>query len=151
MVTKTNIQLPEDKPFNAQDFNIIIADENTNYRNQLATRLRVMGFYVEFATGGFHLLNMLEKENKHYHLVILHNNMHDMSAYEITGLIRTFKSKNELPLIYLSRSIAPEELTELIQFGINDIVQKTHEQHKIAEKAQKFFQIRKSSHSSIAS
>lgn len=151
MVTRTNIIIPEDKSFTEQDFNIIIVDENTNYRNQLASRLRLMGFYVEFATGGFHLLNMLEKENKSYHLVIMHNGMHDMSAFEMTGLVRTFKNKSELPLLYLSRSVAPEELKEMVQFGINDFFQKTHEQHKIAEKVQKFFQNRKALSKSMAS
>lgn len=151
MTTKINISGPEDKIFTEQDFNIIIVDENTNYRNQLASRLRMMGFYVEFATGGFHLLNMLEKENKVYHLIIMHNNMHDMSAFEMTGLVRTFKAKTDLPLLYLSRSVAPDELKEMVQFGINDFFQKTHEQHKVVEKAQKFFHARKNLPNSVAS
>lgn len=151
MTTKTNTNHHDDKNFTAQDFNIIIADENTTYRNQLASRLRLMGFYVEFATGGFHLLNMLEKETKTYHLVIIHNNMLDMSAFEVTGLIRTFKNKLELPLLYLSRTVTPDELKEMIQFGINDFFQKTHEQHKIAEKAHRFFVLKKGQISSAAS
>ncbi len=150
MNTRTNISTTDDKHFTEQDFNIIIADENTTYRNQLASRLRLMGFYVEFSTGGFHLLNMLEKETKTYHLVIIHNNMHDMSAFEITGLIRTFKNKLDLPLLFLSRTTTPEELKELVQFGINDFYQKTHEQHKIAEKVHKFFILKKGHISSVA-
>lgn len=152
MVTKTNITiLNEDKNFTEQDFNIVIVDENTTFRNQLASRLRLIGYYVEFATGGFHLLNMLEKENKIYHMVIMHNNMHDMSALEMTGLVRSFKSKNEMHILYLSRSVSEEDLKELIQFGISDFFQKPHEQHKVTEKVQKFFQLRKGSQSSQAS
>lgn len=143
MATKVNLQLPDDKPFKEQDFNIVIVDENATYRNQLASRLRMMGFYIEFATGGFHLMHILEKEGKNFHLVIVHNNMSDMSAYEMTGLIRTFKSKSELPILFISRSVSPEDLKELVTFGINDFYQKTNEQHKIAEKVQKFFAARK--------
>lgn len=143
MATKVNLQLPDDKPFKEQDFNIVIVDENATYRNQLASRLRMMGFYIEFATGGFHLMHILEKEGKNFHLVIVHNNMSDMSAYEMTGLIRTFKSKSELPILFLSRSVSQEDLKELVTFGINDFYQKTNEQHKIAEKVQKFFAARK--------
>lgn len=143
MATKVNIPIPEDKPFKEQDFNIVIVDENSTYRNQLASRLRMMGFYIEFATGGFHLMHILEKEGKNFHLVILHNNMSDMSAFEMTSLIRTFKTKQELPILYLSRSVAPDDLKELVTFGINDFFQKTNEQHKIAEKVQKFFAARK--------
>ncbi len=147
MQTKTNIQVSqlhaEDKVNKEQDFNILIVDENVQYRNQLASRLRLKGYYVEFATGGFHLLNMLEKSNKNFHCVLIHNDMNDMSAFEITGLVRTFKNKSELPILFLSRSASKEDIKEILIYGVNDFLQKTHEQHKVLEKINHFFNIKK--------
>ncbi len=127
-----------------KDLSIIIVDENANYRNQIAGRLRLKGFYVEVATGGFHLLHILEKEGKTYDLVIMHNNMNDMTAYEMTCLIRNFRTKKELPILYLSKNTSKEDLEELVRAGVTDVFQKITEQHRITEKVQNILLPKKS-------
>lgn len=119
-------------------FKIIIVDENVQFRNTLASRLRLLGFHVEFATGGFHLLHVLEK-HWDFSLVIIHENMEDMPAEEMISLVRTHKNKTELPILFISPNNNEEEICEMIFNGANEYIVKSSNFQPIVDRAQKYF------------
>lgn len=122
-----------------KSFKILLATENQTFRNNLGQKLRFEGFNVELATGGFHLLHLLEY-SRDYNLVILHENMHDMPACEIVSLVRTQKNKADLPIIFISKDQKEETVVEMIQWGANDYVVQSTNLSPITEKTKKYFQ-----------
>jgi response regulator RpfG family c-di-GMP phosphodiesterase len=124
--------------YEEKNFKIIIVDENIQFRNTLASRLRFLGYHVELASGGFHLLHVLEK-NWDFSLVIFHEDMNDMSAEEMISLVRTHKNKVELPILYISKFSNEEKICDLIFKGANEYIVKTSNFQPIVERAQKYF------------
>jgi PleD family two-component response regulator len=100
---------------------ILIADENITYRNALATQLRFQGYNVDFASGGFHLLHILEQQ-KDYLLVIIHENMLDMSAEEIISLVRISKKREDLPILFISKDSDEQEVRKMILNGASEYI-----------------------------
>ncbi len=122
----------------AQTFKILIASENMNFRNILAGKLRMFeSFEVEFATGGFHLLHLMENK-RDYNLVICNEDMLDMSAQEIISLVRLSKTKTELPILFISKTNDEEEICDMIFLGANDYIVQTTNFQPILERAQKY-------------
>tara|TARA_R110000868_G_scaffold16687_17_gene74250 strand:- start:2470 stop:2856 length:387 start_codon:yes stop_codon:yes gene_type:complete len=78
---------------------ILIIDENQQRKMSLSSRLRMQGYTIDIATGGFHSIHLLEKN--HYNLVLLIDDMMDMAAHETLGLIRACKSSSKVPVIVL--------------------------------------------------
>lgn len=129
---------------NVNDIKIIIADESIPYRNNLATRLRFQGYNVEFANGGFHLVHLVEKYREPC-LVIIHENMADMPAEEIIGLIRINKNKTDLPILFISRTNDDKKVFEMIKTGANDYIVKSANFQPIVDRVTKYLGILKNS------
>ena len=125
-------------------FKIVIVDENVTFRNNLATRLRMQGFHVEFATGGFHLLNTLEK-HWDFNLIILHENMQDMPAEEMISLVRIHRNKAELPILFISATSTEEEICEMVLNGANEYIVQPNNFQPIVDRAKKYFTLLKNS------
>lgn len=125
-------------------FKILIADENVIFRNNLASRLRLQGFTVEFVSSGFHLLHTLE-QMKEYGLVIIDEDMLDMSAQEMISLVRLNKKKSELPILFISPNKNEHEIAEMISSGANDYIIKSSNIQPILEKTRKYFTLLKNS------
>lgn len=121
------------------NFNIIIASENPNFRNVLSSKFRMENFDVELATGGFHLLHLLEKD-KPVHMIVINCDMPDMSAFEIISMVRESKTKAELQIIYIATTLPANEIGELISKGIIEFVPHTATFNPVISTAQKFFQ-----------
>lgn len=122
-----------------QNFKILIASEAINFRNILASKLRMESFEVELATGGFHLLYILERFSD-INMVIINENMHDMSADELVGLIRLARSKKELPILFISKKNDDEAIYELISRGANEYIVQSANFYPILERAHKYLQ-----------
>lgn len=121
-----------------KSFKILVATNNLNYRNTLGAKLRFEGFNVEFAEGGFHLLHLLERGSE-YNLIIVHENQHDMPAYEVISLIRTQKTKTELPVIYISKTKNDEDVCEMVFVGANEFMQQSSNFAPLMERTRKYF------------
>ncbi len=115
-----------------------MVDGNITYRNNLASKLRIDGYAVEFANGGFHLLHTLEVE-KNFNLIIVHENMSDMSAMEMILLIRTTKEKNELPIFFISNRGNEQEIEEMISNGANEYFVKGVNFQPVTDRVAKYF------------
>lgn len=127
-----------------KNFRILIADENIQFRNTLASKLRIEGFPVEFSNGGFHLLHILER-HWNFNLVIFHEDMSDMPAFEIISLIRESKPKAELPILFISQKTDEEEICEMIFNGANEYVVQSSNFQPIVDHARKYFTLLKNS------
>ena len=101
-------------------FKILIADDNVQYRNTMATRLRLQGLHIEISSGGFHLLNIIENAHDFMPIVIIHEDLSDMSALECILLIRTSKEPEKLPIIFISKDNSKEKIDEIISNGANE-------------------------------
>ena len=126
-------------------FKILISDENVTFRNVLASRLRLLEFNVEIALGGFHLLHILENDIDCSHMVILHEDMLDMSALEIISLVRTNKSQEELPIIFISQDQNEEKICDIMFNGANEYIIKTNNLKPIIECSKKYSVLLKNS------
>lgn len=116
---------------------ILLIDGDSKRRNNFASRLRVQGYDVELATGGFHALHLVEKFN--YFCLIILENMHDMPGSEILTLSRVIKEKEELPIIYISKTTDQNEVLSAFENGANDfIVYSPKCYSSIIEKLEKF-------------
>lgn len=131
-------------PLEEKDFKILIVDENVTFRNTLASRLRLVGYNVEFATGGFHLLHVLER-NRDYGLLIFHEHMLDMPAEEMISLVRTQKNKSDLPILFISENSSEAEICDMVLTGANEYIVKTANFKPIIDRAQKYFTLLKNS------
>ena len=117
---------------------ILIADENVQHRNTLASRLRLIGIHVEIASGGFHLLNILENANDFVPFIIMHEDLSDMSALECILLTRTNYDPEKLPILFISRDNSKEKIDEIISNGANEYFVESTILQPIVESIKKF-------------
>ncbi|WP_127718125.1 PleD family two-component system response regulator [Halobacteriovorax sp. HLS] len=116
---------------------ILLIDGDTNRKNNFASRLRVQGYDVELANGGFHSVHLVEKQE--YFSVIIMGNTHDMPGLEILSLIRNVKTKDQLPIIFVNKTTNQEDVLACFEFGANDfIVYSPQCFNSIIEKLKKF-------------
>jgi len=104
-----------------REISVLLVDGNLKRRNTLASRLRVSGFVVEAAIGGFHALNL--SEGKEYSGILVIEDSDDMLAYEIIPLMRQqHPDKEKHPILYLGDRSQPEEIIEMMNIGANEFV-----------------------------
>jgi len=116
---------------------ILISDKDVTRRNNTASRLRVSGYEVELATGGFHVCHLIEKAQ--FFCVIIFDNQHDMSGLEILSLSRTVHDKSELPIIYIAKTSDKGLVMEAFENGLNEFITFTPQfYNSILEKLKKF-------------
>ncbi len=116
---------------------ILLIDGDLKRRNDFASRLRVIGYDVELADGGFHAIHLIEKVE--YFCLIVLEDMQDMSGNEIITHARTHKEKLDLPIIYISRTTDQGEVLHAFESGANDfIVYSPKCFNSISEKLKKF-------------
>lgn len=131
-----NFERTKDKK---KEYTVLLATKSQAYRNNLASTLRMQGYKVELAQGGFHLLHMLENSPEfEIDLIIIHEDMDDMSAYEVVSLIRVNKSKSELPIVYISRHNEEEIVSEMLSVDTNDFIVQTPAFSPILSAAKKY-------------
>jgi DNA-binding response OmpR family regulator len=120
-------------------FRILIATEAIKFRNNLASKLRIDNFEVDFATSAFHLLHLLERED--FQMLINNEDMNDMSAQEMISLVRLVKSKQELPILFISKNSDETDICQMIFTGANEYVVQTTNFNPILERAHKYLHI----------
>lgn len=125
-----------------KNFKILILSESVNFRQTLATKLRLEGFFVEILQGGFHLLHIMEVQRS-IDMIILHEDMHDMSSYETISMVRNMKSKTELPILFVSKTRDEEEIYGLVLAGANEYIVHAANFQQILERTHKYFNQKK--------
>jgi len=70
----------------------------------------MQGFTIDVATGGFHSIHLVEKN--HYHLVLIIDDMNDLSTQETVSLIKTTALKKQIHIPVMVMRSAGQELDE---------------------------------------
>jgi len=117
---------------------ILIADENVQHRNTLASRLRLLGNHIEIASGGFHLLNIIENANDFVPFIIIHEDLSDMSALECILLARTNNDPEKLPILFISKDKSKENIDEILRNGASEYFVESTILQPIVESIKKF-------------
>lgn len=89
------------------------------------------------------MLHLMEHMKEQLNMIIIHEDMHDMSAQEMIGLVRLGKSKSELPILFISKNSDAAEIREMVFTGANEYVVQTTNFNPILERAHKYLQILK--------
>lgn len=92
---------------------ILLIDDLQQRKVTLSSRLRMLGFTIDIATGGFHGIHLLEKN--HYNLVLLIDDMDDMAAHETISLIRACRRSSHTPVVVM-RSPGNELDEDMLNF-----------------------------------
>ena len=111
---------------------ILLADEEVSSRNALSSRLRMQGFEVEAATGGFHTLHLLEKHE--YHVLIVNGQLHDMAGIEVCGLAKQTRKNSEIATIYMAKTKDPQEVEEGRKVELNEFMLKDSNFNSLLDK-----------------
>lgn len=128
-----------------KQFKILIAAEDAQFKNSLASSLRVQNFIVELDSSGFHLLHVLEKNNG-LSLLVIYEDLGDMSSEELISLIRLKKNKNELPILYITKSEATkDQICDMLAIGANEYIVRGPNFTPVIEKMKIYFSNAKNS------
>jgi len=113
------MNLKKNKP---QVHNVVIFSGNSRDANEWSSRLRTQGYAVEVSTGGFHALNLIEKEN--FDIMLVSGSAPDMSGIEVIAIARTVKSQEQLPIIFIADEGEGSQFVEALDQGANSYVLK---------------------------
>ena len=121
---------------------VLIIDQNHTRRNNMSSRLRVMGYATEMSASGFQSIALLEtsqKLKKSYRLILIVGDAEDMPGREILLLMRTInESKKSLPIFYVHKDKDPDEILNIIKEGANDYIVEGPNDGQIVSKVKKF-------------
>lgn len=106
---------------------ILIVSDDASKKNDMALRLRFLGVKTETCSAGFHAIHLLERES--FDIVVIFNDLTDMSGVEVIAITRTFKRQNELPIIYLYDKKHEDSGPKALYMGAN----MTFEEDNLAE------------------
>lgn len=123
---------------------ILLVDQNPTRRNNLSSRLRMMGYTIEIASSGFQAIHLLEDtqtnqyNKKRYRLILILGDSEDMPGREILLLMREIiKEKAKLPILLGNPDDDPENILKMIKEGANDYIVDMKNDGKIVNKITK--------------
>ena len=123
---------------------LLLVDENPTRRNNLSSRLRMLGYGIEICSSGFQAIHLLEEtllnkeSNKNYRLILVLDDSEDMSGREIMLLMRELvKDKAKLPILIGHPDDDPENILKIIKEGANDYIVDVKNDGKIITKIKK--------------
>ena len=114
---------------------ILLIDRDSRRRNNTSSRLRVQDVETELATGGFHAIHLIE--NNQYDVVIVVEDMEDMSGEEIMGLIRTQFDGKKLPILYSAETKDEDTILNAIEIGASDFLPLSANFNELIKKIEK--------------
>ena len=89
---------------------IFLIDEHPQRKTELSSRLRMQGFTFDVVTGGFHSILLMEKNRDN--LVLMIDDMNDLSTGEKISLLKTTANKKEIEVPVMVTRSAGKELDE---------------------------------------
>jgi signal transduction histidine kinase len=101
---------------------ILIVDDNPHNLEVLGKFLKDRNYEIEFATNGLSALDWLS--NRQFDLILLDINMPGMDGFEVCKRIRSDKSMDFIPVIFLSAETEREKIIEGFEIGGQDYVTK---------------------------
>ena len=112
----------DNQPMATKDpFSILYINGNDTRKKQTSSRLRMQALDVELAQGGFHAIHLAEKYP--FDLVIIQGDeLEDMPAEEVTGLLRNIHTRDELPILAILGHADDDYAATLAESGVNEII-----------------------------
>lgn len=103
---------------------ILIIDDHQQRKTELSSRLRMQGFSIDVATGGFHSIHLMEKN--HYNLVLMIDDMNDLSTSETVGLIKitALKKNIDIPVMIMrsaGKELDPDEIEYIKKENVSKV------------------------------
>ncbi len=109
---------------NADRYRILIVDDARSYREYLGGLLEQHGYLVTQAEDGEAGLQKLQHDDS-IRMVITDYHMPRMNGLQMTAAMRRLKSFDQLGIIALSQSGAPDLLTRFLRGGASDFLHKS--------------------------
>ncbi|MCF8058782.1 MAG: response regulator [Bacteriovoracaceae bacterium] len=126
---------------------VLIIDQNPTRKNNISSRLRMMGYTTELTSSGFHAISLLEKSNnskKFYKMIVILGESEDMPGREILLLMREVnESKKKLPILFVNPENDPDHILQVIREGANDYIVEIQNDGQIVSKVQKIAPLEK--------
>ncbi len=120
---------------------VLIVDQDHTRKNNISSRLRMMGYSTELSSSGFQAISLLEESNtssKVYKLVVIVGESEDMPGREILLLMRQVNdNKKRLPILFVNPENDPTHIIQVIKEGANDYIVETQNDGQIVTKIQK--------------
>jgi signal transduction histidine kinase len=108
---------------------ILIVDDNPQNLQLLGKILLETNHEIEFATNGKAALDWIN--NKNFDLILLDINMPDMNGFEVCGRIRSNRSMDHVPVIFLSAETDRENILRGFELGAQDYVTKPFDSREL--------------------
>ncbi len=116
------VTLP-DAPQRADQFRVLVVDDETAVRDLCKQLLEVEGTIVETAANGSQALTLTAKDD--YDLILLDVAMPDMTGVEVLARLRQKQvSDNHLKVLMFSGHTTPEEMSDMLGRGADDFLTK---------------------------
>jgi len=108
---------------------ILLVDDNPQNLQVLGKLLLKEKYEIEFAVNGEATLEWLK--NKHFDLILLDLNMPGMNGFEVCKRIRSDKTMDEVPIIFLSAESERNSILRGFEVGAQDYVTKPFDSREL--------------------
>ena len=109
---------------------VLIVDDEKDFLDIMAERLRARGMAVSTATSAENALKMVLKED--YDAVIMDLMMPEMDGFKALKLFK--ETRPDLPIILLTANVPEEKCIEAIKLGAMDIIEKPADLNLLTQK-----------------
>ena len=109
---------------NSGEYHILIVDDEPVNRRVLLNLLPLKYYRVTPCPSGYHALELLEKTDHDFDLILLDVMMPGISGYEVCSKLRERYSMSELPIIFLTAKSQVSDLEDAYNVGGNDYLTK---------------------------
>lgn len=115
-----------DRVLKNYDTNVLVVDDSVTQMSVALEILNSMNISADKASDGAKALELIEKNDKKYKLVLTDYNMPNMDGLGLTFKIRERYNKDEMGVIALSANEDPEISTKFLKVGANDFLNKPY-------------------------
>ncbi|PHR72088.1 MAG: REC domain-containing diguanylate cyclase [Arcobacter sp.] len=113
------------------DKNILIVEDSKIQLAVLTKILEKMNLSVTGAHDGIEALDIIEKSNKKFELILTDYNMPNMDGMQLTLKIREKFDKDEVGIIILSSNNEPDIAEQFLKMGANDFINKPYHETEV--------------------
>lgn len=122
--------------------NIIVAEDNKINQQIVGELLTREGFSVTIANDGQEVLDLLEKDEFEYQLVLMDIQMPNLNGREATKKIRATEGKyRKIPIVAMTAHALEIERQKCLEAGMNDFLTKPLEIEKLFQALSKYIDI----------
>jgi len=115
-----------DRALKNYDTHVMVVEDSPVQLKLAVAQLEKMKLKVSTATNGIEALDLIDKGDIDYSLILTDYNMPDMNGMDLTFKLRESFDKDKLGIIVLSANTAPNISTSFIKIGANDFIQKPY-------------------------